>query len=247
MQVDYLTEDKPIPNQKYVIMSILSPGFTKKAEYANLRGIKIRGVYDTYEDAQKRADHLQKSDPIHNVFIGEVGKWLPFEDDPEKAKDATYSESKLNNLMKAYLKNQEEAKEMYERRKNEMMMQSISNESKTGKKKSRKSKIDSISEGSSNLESSDLNIDLSSLKEKEDEQLEDENVDEHSENEKVVKLEEELEKARLLLSKMDEVDNIVEVSTEKVKIPSKEDLETVKEFRGICEEMDTAYAKNFNN
>ena len=29
-------------------------------------------------------------DPYHNIYVGNVGKWLPFEDNPEKAKDNNY-------------------------------------------------------------------------------------------------------------------------------------------------------------
>ena len=86
-KIDYLVEDEDIPGQKYLVLSILSPGFNKNLEKYDIRGIKIRGVYATYEEAQERCTYLQAIDPIHNVFIGEIGKWLPFVDDPEKAKD----------------------------------------------------------------------------------------------------------------------------------------------------------------
>ena len=135
-EVDYLTEDKPLPKQKFVVLSILSPKFIKTSnEFDNIRGIKIRGSYETYDEAQKRAEYLQKIDPSFNVFIGEVGKWLPFDDSPDNAEDTTYGDKKLNNLMKEYLKKQEEAKELYEKRKNEEIMKVLSDKMKLNEDK----------------------------------------------------------------------------------------------------------------
>jgi hypothetical protein len=150
-KVDYLTEDVEIPSQKYVVLSLLTPHFLKSKEKNDFYGIKIRGSYSSYDEAQARAKHLRSVDPAHNVFVGEVGKWLPFEDNPEKANDAEYAEKKLNNLMKSYLQNQAEAKQMYEARKNELMMNSATK----NKEKSNKT----------SLNESELEVDLSSKKE----------------------------------------------------------------------------------
>lgn len=139
-EIDYLTEDSEIANQKFVVLSILSPAFHKSPEYAHIRGIKVRGTYGSYEEAQRRADFLQKTDQKHNVFIGEVGKWLPFDDEPDKAIDSTYSEKKLNNLMKAYMENQANAKELYETRKNDLMSQAFNKEEVKDKKDKKKKK-----------------------------------------------------------------------------------------------------------
>ena len=50
---------------------ILSPEGIRNC---NVRGLKIRGVYNTQEEANKRAEYLQKIDPNFHVFVGEVGK-----------------------------------------------------------------------------------------------------------------------------------------------------------------------------
>lgn len=138
--IDYLTEDAEIPGQKYLVLSILSPSFIKSKDNADIRGIKIRGAYATYEEALKRAEYLQSVDPLFNVFVADMGKWLPIEDDPLKATDANYSETKLNNLMKSYLDNQNKAKELYEKRKNELMMEALNENENKKKKKSKKLK-----------------------------------------------------------------------------------------------------------
>jgi len=120
---DYLFEDPPVNNQKFVCISVLTPKNFK--EETTMHTLKVRGSYDSYEEAKKRADFLRNIDSNINVYVGEVGKWLPFEDNPENAKDHDYQNKRLNNMMKGYLENQEKAKEFHEQRKNEMIMRSF--------------------------------------------------------------------------------------------------------------------------
>lgn len=123
MEIDHLTEDPVLVGQKYVCLSILTSSSIKDQsgnpiETGNhAKGIKIRGVYDTMEEAQKRCQQIRGFDPHFNVFVGEVGKWLPWDDDADKAEDAVYAESKLNDIMKGYKEQQKKAKEYNEYRK----------------------------------------------------------------------------------------------------------------------------------
>lgn len=111
---DYLDEDKPlkfaVKKQNFCIISMLTPNaFPEHAreQYKdqNILGIKVRGVFETYESAKVYADRLQKQDKFHNIFVGEVGKWLPFNVDISKMEtedDPVYREQSLNQYMKAY-------------------------------------------------------------------------------------------------------------------------------------------------
>lgn len=111
---DYLDEDKEfkqlVKKQNFCVISMLTPNSfpeNKREQYKEQKilGIKIRGVFETYEDAKKRADQLQKIDKHHNIFVGEVGKWLPFNVDiatMETEDDPVYRENALNQYMKAY-------------------------------------------------------------------------------------------------------------------------------------------------
>jgi hypothetical protein len=123
-KVDYLTEDSLLPSdQKYVCLSFLTDTENK----TTLSGIKIRGVFETYDSACAHAKKLQSIDPAFNVFVGETGKWLPFDPNPDSkaVKDSEYANDQLNSMMKSYMENQEKAKVYHEQRKNEMMRQSI--------------------------------------------------------------------------------------------------------------------------
>jgi hypothetical protein len=124
MSVDYLTEDTIIPEgQKFVCISFLSD----KDNKTTLSGIKIRGVFSTYESACEQAKKLQNIDPYFNVFVGETGKWLPFDPNPESEnfKDSEYANDQLNKMMKSYMESQEKAKLFHEQRKNELVRQNL--------------------------------------------------------------------------------------------------------------------------
>ena len=112
-QEDYLDEDKPlrqqVKKQNWCVISMLTPNSfpeSKREQYKDQKilGIKIRGVFEEYEEAQKRADTLQKLDKYHNIFVGEVGKWLPFDVDTTNmgSEDQVYREKSLNTYMKSY-------------------------------------------------------------------------------------------------------------------------------------------------
>jgi hypothetical protein len=143
---DYLYEDPLVPNQKFVCISILTPKNFKQEEGKDpitISTMKVRGSYDSVEEAKKRADFLRNIDPNINVYVGEVGKWLPFDDDPEKAKDHDYQNKRLNEMMKGYTENQEKAKEFHEQRKNELIMKTHKdNEAKNERNKARQARRD---------------------------------------------------------------------------------------------------------
>lgn len=124
---DYLNIDPSFDetkSQKYVCLSFLTP---QKDDQTTLTGIKVRGVFEDYDEACKHAKKLQELDPAFGVFVGEVGKWLPFDPDPDSkfVKSSEYANEELNDIMKNYLINQEKAKIYHEKRKNEVTRKNV--------------------------------------------------------------------------------------------------------------------------
>ena len=78
-----------------------------------VRGLKVRGSYGSQEEAAARAKKLQKSDGVHNIFVGEVGRWLPWDPAPNNVQDQEYAEDQLNTLMKSYKDNEEARDQFY--------------------------------------------------------------------------------------------------------------------------------------
>jgi len=101
----------------------LEEAFYAQNEFrTTVRGMKVRGVYNSREEAVARSKKLQRTDTIHNIFVGEVGKWLPWDPEPSQVGEQEYAEEKLNTLMKKYKEN-EDSREMFERENRAKMMQ----------------------------------------------------------------------------------------------------------------------------
>jgi hypothetical protein len=94
--------------------------FEKNNFQTCIRGIKVRGVFDTMREADIRCQVLKKIDPNHNVYVAQTGVWCPWSPNPNEITDQDYSESHLNTLMKNYKENQDKKDLFYEERKREM-------------------------------------------------------------------------------------------------------------------------------
>lgn len=82
----------------------------------NTRGIKIRGVYSSQGEAELRCKLLREVDPNHDVYVGPVGMWMPWEPEAYKTGRVEYLEEQLNQLMSEKIKNEEYAKMEFEKR-----------------------------------------------------------------------------------------------------------------------------------
>ena len=87
----------------------------------NIRGVKVRGVYSTKEEAESRAKKLHRIDSSFHVFIGQVGYWLPWNPCADKIEDEQFLDSGLNELMEKYKENNINKDLMYEEQKREKM------------------------------------------------------------------------------------------------------------------------------
>ena len=87
----------------------------------SVRGLKVRGTYDTLQEAEMRAKRLQKSDPNFNVFVGQVGYWLPWDPVPTEIGKENYLNDDLNSLMSKYKENMEERDEIFNTRKRDLI------------------------------------------------------------------------------------------------------------------------------
>jgi hypothetical protein len=83
----------------------------------SLRGIKVRGVYDTRQAAEDRAKKLSTRDGSFHVFIGQVGFWLPWEPNADKVENEHFQNSQLNDMMEKYEENNVNRDMFYEEQK----------------------------------------------------------------------------------------------------------------------------------
>mgnify|MGYP001279171832 CR=1 FL=1 len=113
LEQDYTT----VPGQLYACLSVVGPEAPQKNDKF---GIKIRGAFNTSEEAASHAKRLQKEDATFDIYVVDMYKWLLIPPDPLKIEDAHYADEKLEELMAGYRDNQAQAASMFAERKRDM-------------------------------------------------------------------------------------------------------------------------------
>jgi hypothetical protein len=86
-----------------------------------VRGVKVRGVYGSHKEAEIRSKLIQRLHKRDNVFVGQVGFWLPWDPNPNHIENQEYLEPELNTLMKKYKENSMKRDEYYQDMKDESL------------------------------------------------------------------------------------------------------------------------------
>jgi hypothetical protein len=95
----------------------LNEDFNREHSFqTSVRGLKIRGVYNTQEEAEERCKTLRKVDVNHDIFVGPVGMWIPWDPDAYKTGRVEFLEEELNELHKQKMENEAKAKNEFDTR-----------------------------------------------------------------------------------------------------------------------------------
>ena len=117
----------------------LDEDFGKKHNFqTSVRGLKVRGVFSTQQEAELRCKLLREIDPNHNVYVGPVGMWMPWEPRSLQNRRVEYLEEELNQLMSEKNKNEAAAKQEFEKRVRESKRKAIEENIKLAKKSGNK-------------------------------------------------------------------------------------------------------------
>jgi len=100
----------------------------------SVRGLKVRGVFNTQEEAELRCKKLREIDANHDIFVGPVGIWIPFDPDAYKTGRVEFMEEELNQLHQEKLKNAQKAKEEFDKRIRETKKKAIQDNIKLAEK-----------------------------------------------------------------------------------------------------------------
>ena len=114
----------------------------------NIRGLKVRGTYNTKEEAERRAKKLQGLDSDFHVFVGQVGYWLPWDPCADEIEDESFIDSQLNDMMEKYQENNVNRDIFYEDQKRDKI-KAAQEEVRAAKEKQqqeKKEKLDNIDE-----------------------------------------------------------------------------------------------------
>ena len=114
LEQDYTT----VPGQLYACLSVVGPEAPQKNDKF---GIKIRGAFNSRDEAASHAKRLQKEDATFDIYVVDMYKWLLIPPDPAKIEDVHYTNEKLEELMSGYRENQAQAAQMFAERKRDMI------------------------------------------------------------------------------------------------------------------------------
>jgi hypothetical protein len=109
----------------------LDKEFGEKHDFqTSVRGIKVRGVFPTQQEAELRCKMLRQVDPNHDIYVGPVGTWIPFHPEAYKTGKVEYMEETLNELMSEKKKNEEKAKDEFDARVKETKLKAMEDNKK---------------------------------------------------------------------------------------------------------------------
>jgi hypothetical protein len=100
----------------------------------SVRGLKLRGVFANQDEAEMKCKKIREVDPHHDIFVGPVGMWIPWDPDAYKTGRIEFMEEELNQLHHEKLKNETKAKEEFERRVKETKQKAIKENIELAKK-----------------------------------------------------------------------------------------------------------------
>jgi hypothetical protein len=100
----------------------------------SVRGLKFRGAYPSKEEAELRCKMLREVDPNHDIMVGPVGVWMPWDPEAYKTGKVEYLEEELNQLMSEKVKNEKNAKNAFEERVKETKRKAIEENIKNAEK-----------------------------------------------------------------------------------------------------------------
>lgn len=112
-----------VPGQLYACLSVVGPECPQKTDKF---GIKIRGCFNSREEAGNHAKRLQKEDSTFDIYVVDMYKWLLIPPDRANISDVHYADEKLEEIMRGYQENQALAARMFEERKRGMTEKPIS-------------------------------------------------------------------------------------------------------------------------
>ena len=113
-----LTQDyTTVPGQLFACISIVGPDCPQKNDKF---GLKIRGTFNTRDEAASHAKRLQNEDATFDIYVVDMYKWLLIPPDRDHIEDVHYNDEKLEEIMSKYRENQAMASKMFEERKRDM-------------------------------------------------------------------------------------------------------------------------------
>ncbi len=116
--VDFLDEDVVTVNgQKFALLCVVSPEQIEgQPKGSGKVAVKIRGCFDTQEQARHQAAKVHKADSSVTTYCVDMYKWLLVPPEDDKIGETVYGEDFLQKLFKGYEHSRKVAKQAFNKR-----------------------------------------------------------------------------------------------------------------------------------
>ena len=129
----------------------------------NIRGVKVRGVFQTEEEARRKAKSLQSKDTSFNVFIGPVGYWLPWDPCADNVAEEEFMNDQLNEMIKKYKENEINKDKLYEEDKRDKIKRAEEDNEAKDKERELESEKEKELEAEKELENANNNEEVGNI------------------------------------------------------------------------------------
>lgn len=116
MKKDNLLVDLPRDGQKYALVSIIGPHMNQKCD---TWGLKVRGVINSKTEADEMVNEIKQYDQMFDIFLIEVGKFVPLNISPDQTKNQKYLTDELNEIVGNYYEETKKSEIYHRKRVNE--------------------------------------------------------------------------------------------------------------------------------
>ena len=96
---------------------------TEHGDAPHMRMVKVRGSYPSAEIANEKAKGLRLMDANFDVFVGQVGYWIPFNPININDVEPEYIEEGMQSLVKTHLEQERKKEQVFNERKDKMTKQ----------------------------------------------------------------------------------------------------------------------------
>jgi hypothetical protein len=105
--------DARVAGQNYALISFVSPA---GAQRCDTLGFRIYGAFDTIEAAREHAALVNATDAAFDVYVVEMRKWCAWHPDPMDVEEKVYTDTRLDEMIRAHREAQDTAQRAYEER-----------------------------------------------------------------------------------------------------------------------------------
>lgn len=110
------TQDKlKVPGVNFIVLSCAAPGMAQ-VTLDNQCAIKIRGAFDTAEEANTHAQELQKEDPFFDIYVAPMYDWVIIPPKTEMCEEVHVTNKTLEEIMNRELQQRHQSATSLERR-----------------------------------------------------------------------------------------------------------------------------------